>query len=860
MATSCGRVDELVKDYLLYRGLSSTLKSLEFELKNEKEKAFRVDKIIDQLQSCISTYDLSNLRDYWNFLNARLFARLEQRYMVSVRKLEVGLLKLYLINAAHSNKQDKILDFFERMTELLQSQPEFKEWFAFPFVRNPRENPNFALYFSQQWQDTFYLSLHNFLSVILQAMPGPVLMSFEGELRRMKELQAENDKLKAQIQELGKKPNVTPELSDSSFLERSHMELAYDFSSLGEETAIQEPVNKSPRKFPFTSSPLSIGKKSDKAPPLPVKKKDDNMKMTAMQSKEKSQSRASKLLPTIRQKSKTISGQSGSPDLSANRMLDASANHSGGEATGITNQNMLKKRLEDASQKRKELLENNSSKHKEERRSESSVAYNRSVSENTSIGHSPRALRKSAKSLSETKSITEVPHQGQGHQSVAMDTTNSTTEKQGNTVSEKARELQTFPPITGTHQQEAFHGSAGPNQELKAEAESQERNLESLETGNQITKEVEETAIAEEKDTVSEPVSEAGQEKPFLLLSQDEYNEHRSAISYARFSNSGQYIASVDVDGVVKVWTWSPEANTAATVMSKSAFLSLEWASKSDRWLLLGNRSGNIRLFDVKEMKSFYEATADASFPRIVGLCSNPCTPGFVCSASTGRGRSGSIGPDTGPSRDNKIGRLTLWDLKTMKVERILPIEPGPIGITSCRYNHNGQLLIAGGVDGIIRQYDVNKQKCVSQWRASSGELRQVLYSADFTSCYSLAMDGTLSEWSLHKTGQKIRDLPLHAGAVSDFSALEALGNKEIPMGKLLAFDSDGKYLLGCRESNSEIYQMLKSETGMRHFMTLKGHQSSLVTTLDWSPNMDTKICLAGTHCGSVVVSTLLSQ
>jgi len=32
--------------------------------------------------------------------------------------------------------------------------------------------------------------------------------------------------------------------------------------------------------------------------------------------------------------------------------------------------------------------------------------------------------------------------------------------------------------------------------------------------------------------------------------------------------------------------------------------------------LLLGNRSGNIRLFDVKEMKSFYEATADGSFPR----------------------------------------------------------------------------------------------------------------------------------------------------------------------------------------------------------------------------------------------------
>jgi hypothetical protein len=33
---------------------------------------------------------------------------------------------------------------------------------------------------------------------------------------------------------------------------------------------------------------------------------------------------------------------------------------------------------------------------------------------------------------------------------------------------------------------------------------------------------------------------------------QDEYSEHRASISYARFSNSGQYVASVDVDGVVK--------------------------------------------------------------------------------------------------------------------------------------------------------------------------------------------------------------------------------------------------------------------------------------------------------------------
>lgn len=71
-----------------------------------------------------------SLKDYWVYLNRRLFARLEQRYMTSVRKLEVGLLKLYIINAAQTNKPDKVVEFFEKMTPELQNQPEFREWFG----------------------------------------------------------------------------------------------------------------------------------------------------------------------------------------------------------------------------------------------------------------------------------------------------------------------------------------------------------------------------------------------------------------------------------------------------------------------------------------------------------------------------------------------------------------------------------------------------------------------------------------------------------------------------------------------------------------------------------------------------------
>ena len=91
---------------------------------------FQVDKLLEQLQQYISSYDLVSLRDYWARLNTRLFSRLDQRYMAGVRKMEVGLLKFYLVYAAQNNKHDRVMEFFEKMTPELQSQSEFREWFS----------------------------------------------------------------------------------------------------------------------------------------------------------------------------------------------------------------------------------------------------------------------------------------------------------------------------------------------------------------------------------------------------------------------------------------------------------------------------------------------------------------------------------------------------------------------------------------------------------------------------------------------------------------------------------------------------------------------------------------------------------
>lgn len=90
----------------------------------------QVDKIVDQLMQYIYNYDLASLRELWGHLDARMFSRLESHFTPAVRKLENAVLKMYLVNAAVNNKQDRIQEFFIKMTPELQGHSEWKEWFG----------------------------------------------------------------------------------------------------------------------------------------------------------------------------------------------------------------------------------------------------------------------------------------------------------------------------------------------------------------------------------------------------------------------------------------------------------------------------------------------------------------------------------------------------------------------------------------------------------------------------------------------------------------------------------------------------------------------------------------------------------
>ncbi|CAH1112573.1 unnamed protein product [Psylliodes chrysocephalus] len=254
-------LDELIREYLLYRGFGATLKAFDSELKSDKLKSFRVDKIIDQFMLSINTYDLNSLRELWSHLNRHMFSKLESSFLPSVRKLENAVLKMYLINTVVTSKPERMNEFFVKMTPELQNQSEWKDWFVLPYVKNPEDNPTFSLHFTKQWQDTLLLSVHNFLATIIQYMPTPTLMHYEEDANKINKLEERNESLKERLAILldrGPQSSVTPVQVEPP------PHLLDDFYVIAQENNLGESQARSLRSIirNMSSSPI-LGKKDN---------------------------------------------------------------------------------------------------------------------------------------------------------------------------------------------------------------------------------------------------------------------------------------------------------------------------------------------------------------------------------------------------------------------------------------------------------------------------------------------------------------------------------------------------------------------------------------------------------------------
>lgn len=62
------------------------------------------------------------------------------------------------------------IEFNSLLSLIINDKVLFFMFAAIPFIKNPEQNAAFDMYFQRAWQDTFFLSLYNFLITLFHHM------------------------------------------------------------------------------------------------------------------------------------------------------------------------------------------------------------------------------------------------------------------------------------------------------------------------------------------------------------------------------------------------------------------------------------------------------------------------------------------------------------------------------------------------------------------------------------------------------------------------------------------------------------------------------------------------------------------
>ncbi|KAM3580676.1 hypothetical protein VKS41_006739 [Umbelopsis sp. WA50703] len=678
------QVDDLVKEYLLFRGFTSSFRALELESRVDKDKGFQVDKIIEELFGFVQNSDISNLMDYWRYMDTRYFSRLDSRFQRTVKKFELCLLRYYLIHAMQAKRREKVIEFFDTYGAELHENPEWLKWFALPYSKNPTTDPAFETFFSKQWLDNYIVSLHNFLNTIFQNMPLPSLLAINLDRLQRKSQQTEIESLKASIDSL--KSNVEA-------LE-------------GENLSLKQKLTETKKEM------------------------TDGMS---------------------RMRRRAVS------------MIDA-------KPRSAVSSSELSGKL-DSSRKRS--------------------------------------------SISKSKSIVE---------------------------DDGGSDLST---------------------------------TESLSDSNET----------------------------FIITTQEEFFEHTSGITHAKFSSDGTSIASCDMDNIIRTWSYHDQLSNPSKIKNASNVLSLEWEARSNKLLLIGTDSGLIRVYNTESQSVVHNFRTE---DKITHLSCNPSESAFVSSASN----------VLYGAQNASAGSLTSWNLKTMQVQQtfVLEGEEASSFVNSVQFNHNGQLFVTGNDHGLIKIFDARTIKPIMEWKSKDSVASCFAqFSFDETSILDVSANGTFTQWSIHKPGELVSSVKL-AGfpPPSPFSIPESAAVTQSPIDiptssspinetpkprvssssasrrsvssmrsgrlpqmddtvtenllsvtprpQMVAFSHDTEHLLcaasASEESQTPVVGMIYQVSSGDAVQQIPSPQNEKITVVDWTSTANA--CLTGTADGSIRVTKLL--
>ena len=108
----------------------------------------------------------------------------------------------------------------------------------------------------------------------------------------------------------------------------------------------------------------------------------------------------------------------------------------------------------------------------------------------------------------------------------------------------------------------------------------------------------------------------------YKVLSETDYLEHKNTIIHIKHSPDGNYVASIDIKGTIKIWNINQTIETYNTIVQKSIILSVEWDKRHNGVLLIGNDMSTVKEYNVNEMKITQELIINKSYPCVNQICS----------------------------------------------------------------------------------------------------------------------------------------------------------------------------------------------------------------------------------------------
>ncbi|KAL6509276.1 hypothetical protein OROGR_022586 [Orobanche gracilis] len=129
--------EELVREFLVFRGFTSTLEAFERELATDIGKGFQVDKILDLIFSnYIPKFEADKLINLLSFFK-NCFSYSDSSLITVLSKWERSILRHYIVNALKCGRKDKVVEFFGGFaSDLMPRDESWSPWFAIPSERD----------------------------------------------------------------------------------------------------------------------------------------------------------------------------------------------------------------------------------------------------------------------------------------------------------------------------------------------------------------------------------------------------------------------------------------------------------------------------------------------------------------------------------------------------------------------------------------------------------------------------------------------------------------------------------------------------------------------------------------------------